>query len=163
MTNKLRSLDDTRPIHYEGDRQAKYTDIWSQMYLDPDELIRQVTEHGVGKPLILCEYAHSMGNGPGNLATYIAAFYAYPQLQGGMVWEWANHGLKTSDPATGKEVYAYGGFFGDQPNDAEFVMGWALLLQPYADAWLDRLRQGHRTSPSQGWYGGQFRHDHQPL
>ncbi|KAL1887228.1 hypothetical protein Sste5346_010345 [Sporothrix stenoceras] len=122
MSNKLRVLDDTRPIHYEGDRQAKYTDIWSQMYLDPDELIRQVTKVGAGKPLILCEYAHAMGNGPGNLAEHIAAFYAYPQLQGGMVWEWASHGLKTTDATTDSEVYAYGGLFGDRPNDANFVM-----------------------------------------
>ncbi|CAK7220642.1 hypothetical protein SBRCBS47491_004257 [Sporothrix bragantina] len=125
MTNKLRQLEgDTRLVHYEGDRLAKYTDIWSQMYLDPDELVRHITEIGpkINKPLILCEYAHAMGNGPGNLAEHVAAFYAYPQLQGGMVWEWANHGLLTTDPATGKEVYAYGGFFGDQPNDANFAL-----------------------------------------
>jgi beta-galactosidase len=73
------------------------------------------------KPLILCEFVHAMGNGPGAIKEYIDAFYRYPRLQGGFAWEWANHGLKTK-ASSGEEYYAYGGDFGDVPNDGNFVM-----------------------------------------
>lgn len=63
-----------------------------------------------------------MGNGPGNIKEYIDAFYKYPKLQGGFIWEWANHGLLTKDKQTGEDFYAYGGDFGDTPNDSTFVM-----------------------------------------
>jgi beta-galactosidase len=43
------------------------------------------------KPLVLCEFSHAMGNGPGNIKEYIDLFYRYPRLMGGFVWEWANH------------------------------------------------------------------------
>lgn len=63
-----------------------------------------------------------MGNGPGNIKEYIDAFYKYPTLQGGFAWEWANHGLEHKDEKTGEDFYAYGGDFGDVPNDSTFVM-----------------------------------------
>jgi beta-galactosidase len=62
-----------------------------------------------------------MGNGPGWLEDYEEAFRTYPRLQGGFIWEWANHGLWKED-ADGKSYYAYGGDFGDVPNDGTFVM-----------------------------------------
>jgi beta-galactosidase len=63
-----------------------------------------------------------MGNGPGNINEYVSAFYKYPKLQGGFAWEWANHGLLTEDSETGETFYAFGGDFGDIPNDSTFVM-----------------------------------------
>ncbi len=64
-----------------------------------------------------------MGNGRGLLEDYQAAFRDYDRLQGGFIWEWANHGLlKLSTEADGKDIYAYGGDFGDEPNDGTFVM-----------------------------------------
>lgn len=74
------------------------------------------------KPLVLCEFIHAMGTGPGNIKEYVDAFYKYPKLQGGFAWEWANHGLLKKDDKTGEEFYAYGGDFGDIPNDYNFVM-----------------------------------------
>ncbi len=79
------------------------------------------SESSFEKPLILCEFVHAMGNGPGAIKEYIDAFYKYPRLQGGFAWEWANHGLKTKN-SSGEDFYAYGGDFGDVPNDGNFVM-----------------------------------------
>lgn len=122
MYDKLNAMDGTRPVHYEGDRETKSSDIWSQMYLSPTELIAQSKIANHGKSLILCEYAHAMGNGPGNLQEYVEAFYAHPRLQGGHVWEWSNHGLETVDKQTGEKFYAFGGDFGDVPHNSTFCL-----------------------------------------
>jgi beta-galactosidase/evolved beta-galactosidase subunit alpha len=91
------------------------------MYPSVDQIIQFAETEDFEKPLVLCEYAHAMGNGPGGLQEYQDAFYAYRRLQGGFIWEWNNHGLLTKT-ADGTEFYAYGGDFGDQPNDGNFVM-----------------------------------------
>ena len=71
-------------------------------------------------PFILCEYAHAMGNGPGGLAEYQRLFETYPRCQGGFVWEWIDHGLRTRSPE-GVEFFAYGGDFGEPVHDGNFV------------------------------------------
>lgn len=92
------------------------------MYPEVSDIIDFATEESAwDKPLILCEYVHAMGNGPGAIKEYVDAFYKYPRLQGGFAWEWANHGLMTK-ASTGEDFYAYGGDFGDVPNDGNFVM-----------------------------------------
>ncbi|OBT81229.1 hypothetical protein VE02_09979 [Pseudogymnoascus sp. 03VT05] len=121
MYDAIRALDTTRPIHYEGDRQGETVDLLSKMYLSIEELISFGKEPNFTKPLILCEYIHSMGNGPGNIKEYIDVFYAYPRLQGGCAWEWANQGLTANNPNSGP-FYAYGGDFNDEPNDSNFVL-----------------------------------------
>ena len=71
------------------------------------------------RPMILCEYSHAMGNSNGGLSDYFAAFERYDRLQGGFVWEWVDHGIRRTD-ARGREYWAYGGDFGEEPNDANF-------------------------------------------
>lgn len=130
MARKAREIDPTRPIHYEGDQELRVADVFSQMYTHID-WVHKIGEGSeqVGKlspeqytrvPFILCEYAHAMGNGPGGLLEYWDAFYKYPRLQGGFIWEWVDHGIRklTDD---GREYFAYGGDFGDEPNDGNFV------------------------------------------
>jgi beta-galactosidase len=126
MYDLIKSLDNTRPVHYEGDREARSADLFSQMYPSVSSIIEIGKETNFQKPLVLCEYAHAMGNGPGGLREYIDAFYQYPRLQGGWVWEWANHGLSKKN-IDGEEYYAYGGDFGDVPNDGNFVMDGVLF------------------------------------
>lgn len=126
MYNWIKSVDDTRPIHYEGDHQAEVVDVFSWMYPSVDSIIDFAKEQNYEKPLLLCEYIHAMGNGPGNIKQYVEAFYQYPRLQGGWVWEWSNHGLLTKN-ADGEDFYAYGGDFGDIPNDSNFVMDGVLF------------------------------------
>jgi beta-galactosidase len=92
MYDFIHAYDPTRLIHYEGDYDAKTVDIYSRMYSSVDEITRFATESETWeKPLVMCEYEHAMGNGPGNIREYIEAFYKYPRLMGGFVWEWANH------------------------------------------------------------------------
>ncbi|KAK5194640.1 Beta-galactosidase (Lactase) [Exophiala xenobiotica] len=129
MYEYAKNVDTSRPIHYEGDSKAITADMFSYMYPSVSKLISLAKEEGVApngsyeKPIILCEYGHAMGNGPGLLEDYQAAFRDHERLQGGFIWEWANHGLlKTSTEAGGKHIYAYGGDFGDIPNDGTFVL-----------------------------------------
>lgn len=118
-----KKVDPGRLVHYEGDSQAETADMYSYMYPSVKRIIKLAKEEGVvdgkfEKPIVLCEYAHAMGNGPGWLEDYENAFREYPRLQGGFIWEWANHGLWKEDSG----YYAYGGDFGDTPNDGTFVM-----------------------------------------
>ncbi|KAH9907218.1 glycoside hydrolase family 2 protein [Xylariomycetidae sp. FL2044] len=121
MYDEIKEIDSTRLIHYEGDQEAQTADIFSRMYTPVDQMIHHAEEKGWGKPFVMCEYAHAMGNGPGAVKQYIEAFYKYPRLMGGFVWEWANHGLLT-ETKDGEKYYGYGGDFGDDPNDGNFVM-----------------------------------------
>ncbi|KAI8633510.1 glycoside hydrolase family 2 protein [Xylariaceae sp. FL1651] len=127
MYNWIKSYDDSRPIHYEADIYAEKMDMFSRMYPPVEEMIEFANDKSKNKPLILCEYVHAMGNGPGNIKEYVDTFYKYDVLQGGFVWEWANHGLLTKDKETGDEFYGYGGDFGDVPNDNNFVMDGVLF------------------------------------
>ncbi|KLU85807.1 hypothetical protein MAPG_04827 [Magnaporthiopsis poae ATCC 64411] len=127
MYDYAKRVDPGRLVHYEGDVHAESADMFSYMYPPIDRLVRLVQTEGVAedgsfeKPVVLCEYAHAMGNGPGWLQEYQDAFRAHPRLQGGFIWEWANHGL-WKDEGRGKAFYGYGGDFGDFPNDGTFVM-----------------------------------------
>ncbi|KAK9327364.1 glycosyl hydrolases family 2, TIM barrel domain-containing protein [Lipomyces starkeyi] len=113
MYQFVKELDPTRLIHYEGDIEAKTTDMFSMMYPSMQVLKDFAAKHGedFAKPLILCEYAHAMGNAPGSLKEYLDRFPDLRILQGGLVWEWAKHGLKMVNAADGSEYYAYGGDF----------------------------------------------------
>lgn len=132
MAEFVRSRDPSRPIHYEGDARCKYVDIWSQMYTPHAyvELVGKKEEEELddkdqdkkrrGMPFMLCEFAHAMGNGPGGVKEYIELFDKYPRLQGGFVWEFVDHGIPqyTKD---GRKYYAYGGDFGEEVNDGNFI------------------------------------------
>lgn len=127
MYQVCKKLDPSRLIHYEGDNGMGTTDMYSYMYPSVDALInraltKDIAPDGtVSKPMILCEYAHAMGNGPGLLEEYEAVFSEHPRIQGGFIWEWANHGLEKLD-RSGKPFYAYGGDFGEPIHDGTFVM-----------------------------------------
>jgi len=130
MAEAARAIDPTRPIHYERDLKVEVADVFSQMYTHLDKVIKygsnELTPGAEDPafraeiPFILCEYAHAMGNGPGGLADYWDAFYKYPRLQGGFIWEWIDHGIRTCTE-DGVEYFAYGGDFGEYPHDGNFV------------------------------------------
>jgi beta-galactosidase len=121
----VRSADPSRPLHYEG--AIKYdwsggraaSDVVCPMYASVEEIEAWAERGGDSRPLILCEYSHAMGNSNGGLADYFAAFDRHDALQGGFVWEWIDHGIRRTDER-GREYWAYGGDFGDEPNDANF-------------------------------------------
>ncbi|HQN03430.1 MAG TPA: glycoside hydrolase family 2 TIM barrel-domain containing protein [Rectinema sp.] len=119
MAHRARYLDSSRLIHYEGDVQCEVTDVYSTMYTRMPRLLEIAKTEG--KPHILCEYAHAMGNGPGGLADFQAVIDAYPRLQGAFVWEWIDHGIRRKDDR-GQEWFEYGGGFGDVPNNGNFCI-----------------------------------------
>nr|POE87267.1 beta-galactosidase [Quercus suber] len=122
MAKWIHKFDPTRPVHYEPDYNADFVDLYSRMYASVDDIISFAKDKTTKKkPLVLCEYVHAMGTGPGGIKDYVDAFYNYPRLQGGWAWEWANHGLITQTE-NGVPYYGYGGDFGDVPNDYNFVM-----------------------------------------
>lgn len=120
MKKAMLEIDDTRPIHYEGDKQLITTDVASDMYTSVYKL-EELGKSDNPKPYFLCEYAHAMGLGPGSLKEYWETIYAHKRLIGGCVWEWVDHGMLCVDD-DGNEYYAYGGDFGDYPNDSNFCV-----------------------------------------
>src|SRR4029077_18165945 len=72
-------------------------------------------------PLIMCEFSHAMGNSNGTLAEYWDAIESNHGLQGGFIWEGGDHGLEQRPPE-GSIRHAYGGDFGDMPNDGVFCI-----------------------------------------
>lgn len=122
MAEWIHGRDSSRLVHYEGDWECRDTDMYSRMYADhaETERIGQGLDGGTqkrrGLPFILCEYGHAMGNGPGGIADYQRIFEAHDRTQGGFIWEWIDHGIK--DERFG---YAYGGDFGEELHDGNFV------------------------------------------
>lgn len=128
MAEAMRNLDMTRPIHYERDENAETADFYSRMYTDLEQLEKEGRNpmHKT-KAYYLCEYAHAMGQGPGNLQDYWDIIERYPRLIGGCIWEWVDHGLTKRDEQ-GRPFYAYGGDFGEYPHDGAFCVD--ALLYP---------------------------------
>jgi beta-galactosidase len=130
MAEWVKSRDNSRLIHYEGASgvdqtrwdETKCLDVLSFMYPSILDIAdRILTIPGEKRPVVLCEYSHAMGNGPGDLKDYWDLIYSNKRLSGAFVWEWKDHGIKTSTQ-DGTEYYAYGGDFGDKPNDGNFCI-----------------------------------------
>ena len=118
----LKEHDKTRPTQYEGATHYENTDIQAPMYDRIPQLIKYA-ENNPKRPLILCEYAHAMGNSLGNFNDYWDVIRKYDVLQGGFIWDWVDQGLaaKTKD---GQKYWGYGGDFGAEniQNDANFCL-----------------------------------------
>ncbi|WP_421188712.1 beta-galactosidase [Aeromonas sanarellii] len=138
MYRWVKGSDPSRPVQYEGGgADTPATDIICPMYArtHQDQPFPAVPKWALGKwiglpgetrPLILCEYAHAMGNSLGGYAHYWQAFRDHPRLQGGFVWDWVDQGLdKQTDD--GRHFWAYGGDFGDAPNDRQFCCNGLLF------------------------------------
>ncbi|CAM4164370.1 beta-galactosidase [Serratia silvae] len=129
----VKSQDPTRPVQYEGGgANSAATDIVCPMYarVDQDQPFPAVPKWSIKKwigmpdenrPLILCEYAHAMGNSFGGFDRYWQAFRKHPRLQGGFIWDWVDQALTRTDDS-GQAYWAYGGDFGDTPNDRQFCL-----------------------------------------
>jgi beta-galactosidase len=180
MAGVIRGIDPSRPLHYEGATWAwdetyapiprglltdpasrsgkRASDLICPMYPPIDALVRwaEADDPADRRPMILCEYSHAMGNSNGSLSDYWDAFEAHHGLQGGFIWEWCDHGI-TRHTEDGRAYFAYGGDFGDTPNDLNFccdgIVGadraphpglWEFkaLGQPIAVRWRD-VEAGH--------------------
>lgn len=139
MSAEAKALDpERRPVQYADMNLA--ADLDSQTYPTPAWLIEHVegratrkgeqgqisheAQHGpypAAKPFLMNEYAHAMGNSLGNFQDYWDVIASHPMLLGGCIWEFCDHALRRTD-AQGRRGYAYGGDFGDFPNDANFCI-----------------------------------------
>lgn len=121
----VKEYDPSRFTHYESihvkDRDVSCIDVESHMYATYEQ-VREAMEKPREKPYILCEYAHAMGNGPGDLEDYMQLIYRYPSLMGGFVWEWCDHAMFDGVAENGKPRYLYGGDYGDYPNCGNFCI-----------------------------------------
>ncbi|MBL9136592.1 MAG: DUF4981 domain-containing protein [Verrucomicrobiales bacterium] len=145
----IKERDASRPVHYERAGLAFNTDIYCPMYATPEHLRKYSAGEAIeswwgdsaklpagttrNKPLILCEYAHAMGNSTGNLRLYWDLIYSQPLLQGGCIWDWVDQALRQPQGALPRErfepvrpgrswFWAYGGDFGPKgtPSDDNF-------------------------------------------
>ncbi len=132
MAAWIRERDPSRAVHYENDGNYPDSDLYSLMYAPHAEVEAigrheeppledpELDAHRRSLPFVLCEYAHAMGNGPGGLADYQRIFETYERCQGGFVWEWIDHGISTRTP-DGRPFFGYGGDFGEELHDGNFV------------------------------------------
>ncbi len=131
VANAVKALDKTRPTHYEGN--SSYADLNSNMYPGLGQVEWMAQQN---KPYIVCENSHSMGNSMGNVREYFDLYEKYPRLTGEFIWDFKDQGLLALD-ASSKEYYAYGGDFGDNPNDGNFCINglvrpdWSLTAKSY--------------------------------
>ncbi|RKR14316.1 beta-galactosidase [Maribacter vaceletii] len=144
MAGWIKDFDPTRYIHYEGAQgmpshpdykknffhpgkgnpsDKPWVDMISRMYPQPQELQDLIDDTAEFKktPVLMCEYAHAMGNSVGNMKKYWDVIYNNDRALGGYIWDWIDQGLLKKDE-NGKEYYAYGGSYGDTPNDGSFCL-----------------------------------------
>lgn len=105
-----KETDPTRPVQYEGGGYQGKSDIYCPMYARIWALRRHVNQRDK-RPLILCEYAHAMGNSVGNFQDYWDLIYKYDQLQGGFIWDWVDQTFAIKDKNK-RDIWAFGGDMG---------------------------------------------------
>ena len=127
---RIREMDSTRPIHYESTNPPRETeatetfegiDFESVMYPSFEWIDAFFRREKESRPLILCEFCHAMGNGPGSIDEYYDLIYSHDDFCGAFVWEWCDHSVLLGEK-NGKKFYGYGGDFGEFPHDGNFCM-----------------------------------------
>jgi beta-galactosidase len=123
-----KARDLTRPVQYERAEHStntteRHTDIYCPMYARILQIEEYARNEKNDRPLIMCEYAHAMGNSTGNLQDYWDVIEKYPKLQGALVWDWVDQGILKTDES-GEKYWAYGGDFGEEgmPSDGNFCI-----------------------------------------
>lgn len=126
--DSIKALDKTRLVHYEGN--SDYGDVTSTMYASVGTMEWTGSSRlgqNYPKPHIQCENTHSMGNSMGNQREFFDIYEKYPALAGEFIWDFKDQGLLTKS-SNGKQYWAYGGDFGDNPNDGNFCING--VVQP---------------------------------
>ncbi|KXX66636.1 glycoside hydrolase family 2 TIM barrel-domain containing protein [Flammeovirga sp. SJP92] len=162
--------DPTHPDYKEGDnvgytsqnwesmanpRDAFYVDVVSRMYPNFAQVVHLSKNENITRPIVLCEYMHAMGNSMGGLGEYWDYIRATPNVMGGFIWDFRDQGLVHKNDK-GETYYAYGGDFGDLPNDQNFCINGVFapdlspnphayeakyVFQPIAITWSDKEKQ----------------------
>ncbi len=149
----IKSFDPSRLLHYEGSNfqapnrtnDLECIDVHSSMYTSVDGF-EEFFERGelLDKPVMLCEYAHAMGNGPGGLEDYRSFFEKHEHVVGGFIWEWCDHALDMGKTETGRRRYFYGGDFGEFPHDGNFCVDGLVTPDRRAKTGLREFRNIYR-------------------
>lgn len=126
MYNKVCELDTIRLPFYDSDR--RYSAFWDDSYLSPS-VLEQRAKQVSDRPFMMREYGHAMGNSMGNLQDYWDVIYNDSSIAGAAIWDWVDQGIQKDG------YWAYGGDFGDMPNDGNFCING--LLAP------DRMPHPH--------------------
>ncbi len=138
----IRGYDPSRLLHNEGsshmgwDAGPMSSDVTSVMYPTIERIVAYADNPSSTRPLIMCEYAHAMGNSVGNLQEYWDAIESHYGLQGGCIWDWVDQGLTKTDE-NGVEYWAYGGDFGEELHDGDFCINGLIWpdRQPHPSLW----------------------------
>ena len=149
-----KQYDPSRLTHYErasfppeGEYINKdHLDLYSRMYPSTEEIDGYFEKNEVGKPYILCEYAHAMGNGPGDAESYFRCFERHEGSCGGFVWEWCDHAIDMGPTPDGRRRYFYGGDFGDEPNDGNFCVDGLVYPDRRPHTGLKELKNVNRPA-----------------
>ena len=148
-----KSYDNSRLTHYESalyiNDSKKYDfsnlDLYSRMYPSIAE-IQEYLDNEPDKPFILCEYCHSMGNGPGDFEDYFKLFESNDLLCGGFVWEWCDHAIYHGKTKDGKAIYYYGGDHGEELHDSSFCMDGLVYPDRTPHTGLAEYKNVHRPA-----------------
>ena len=143
----LKAWDPTRPIQYERAGEEYNTDIICYMYMTYGDLEKYANNPEITRPVIMCEYAHAMGNSMGGFEDYMELFRQYPQLQGGCIWDFVDQAVRwpSAKSRTGY-IYAFGGDFNDyDPTDNSFNCNGIIAADRswHPHAW--EVRHGYRS------------------
>ncbi|MFI3285153.1 MAG: glycoside hydrolase family 2 TIM barrel-domain containing protein [Rikenellaceae bacterium] len=121
---------------YANPDDPAFVDVISRMYPELSQIIAQSDSPYIDRPIIMCEYMHAMGNSMGGLGDYWDAIRERKDIIGGFIWDMIDQGLLTTNDK-GEEYYAFGGDFGDVPNDENFCINgvFAPDRTPNPHAW----------------------------
>ncbi len=107
-------------ITYANPTDRPIVDLISRMYPTLEQLEHMANDPEIKRPIVLCEYAHAMGNSLGNMKEYWDIMGKYDNLIGGFIWDWIDQGLE--EEKDGDKYYVYGGDYGDEPNSSNFCI-----------------------------------------
>ncbi len=143
----LKAWDPSRPIQYERAGEEYNTDIICYMYMTYADLVKYAENPAITRPIIMCEYAHAMGNSMGGFEDYLDLFRKYPELQGGCIWDFVDQAVRwPSGKSRTGYIYAFGGDFNDyDPSDNSFNCNGIIAADRswHPHAW--EVRHGYRS------------------
>ena len=159
----VKAEDPSRIVHYEsihrldkGDTHE--LDVVSRMYPSTDYVKNYPDSESdsFGRPLVLCEYCHAMGNGPGDLEDYWEEIYKNEKVAGAFVWEWCDHSVPLGKTPDGKVKYGYGGDWGERHNDGNFCCDGLCYPDRTPHTGLKELKQVYRPIRVEKVNNGEF-------
>ncbi len=148
----VKTFDPSRLLQYEGSiwetgghsNDVSMLDLYTRMYDSVEGIEEYLKKPEWNKPYMLIEYAHAMGNGPGDLEDYQKVFEANPRILGGFVWEWCDHAVYMGKTANGRDNYSYGGDFGEELHDDNFCVDGLVFPDRTPHNGLKEFKNVHR-------------------